>query len=46
MGDFLSVVLSIHDKYKEMAVSLFASHKDFMSALDRVRVWWVGVAWC
>ena len=37
VSDFMGVVLKIHGKYREMVTSVFSSHKDFMSALDRVR---------
>ena len=37
VNDFMNVVLHVHGKYRDMVVSLFASHKDFLAALDRVR---------
>ncbi len=34
--EFVGTILRIHFKYHNMVTSIFSSHKDFTSALDRV----------
>ena len=38
MAEFMSTVLSIHEKFSLMIKEVFSSHKSFSSALDKVHV--------
>ena len=38
MAEFMSTVLSIHEKFSLMISEVFGSHKAFINALDKVRI--------